>query len=184
MNEILALFKNQLVKMFSDGSWGIGAIGGGLSIAIPKWVTSDHLGIQHAILMGILLAVFIMEWTVGRRLATLSNVERKSSEVMIDSAIRDFLIIIICVIAYGFDYLLGTGSVIFTLFTVAFIYHNLYSLFANIVVLKWDKSFPMWLLNWLHDEIEAKKEKYFPEKKTGKPEQETIEQIKEEEINE
>ncbi|WP_224784485.1 MULTISPECIES: hypothetical protein [Enterococcus] len=33
---------------------------------------------------------------------------------------------------------------------------------ANIAVLGWEDKFPMWLIKWLEDEIEVKKEKYFP----------------------
>ena len=36
---------------------------------------------------------------------------------------------------------------------------------ANIRVLGWGGWFPMWLLNWLDDEIKAKTKKYFPQKK-------------------
>ncbi|MGM0215475.1 phage holin family protein [Enterococcus sp. AZ109] len=162
MLDILELLKSQLSKMCSDGSWIMGAAGGGLSLAIPQWVTAKELGIQHGVLMAILLAIFVLEWIVGHRLARASTAKRKESGIMIDSAIRDFVIVMICMIAYGFDYLFGSGSVIFCLFTFAFIYHNFYSLLANVVVLGWGDKFPMWLLNWLQDEIEAKKDKYFP----------------------
>ena len=73
-----------------------------------------------------------------------------------------------CAAGYGFDFLFNTGSVIFVIITAAFIYHNFYSLVANIAVLGWEKHFPMWLLNWLDNEIAAKKEKYFPTKKEEK----------------
>ena len=105
-----------------------------------------------------------MEWLVGGRLAKLSPVKKNSSEVAIDSAIRDVIIIGMCAAGYGFDYLFNSGSFIYVIITAAFIYHNFYSLMANIAVLKWDKHFPMWLLNWLDNEIAAKKEKYFPGK--------------------
>lgn len=158
----MELLKNQLSKMVNDGSWIVGTVGGGISFAFPDWITSKKLGIEHGVVIGILLAVFIMEWAIGSRLAKLSTNTRKSSTVLIDSAIRDFVILIICMVAYGFDYLLGTGSIIFCLFTFAFIYHNFYSLMANIAVLGWEDKFPMWLIKWLEDEIEVKKEKYFP----------------------
>lgn len=169
MKDIFELLSNQLDKMKNDGSWLLGAISGGVSITLPGWVTAKEMGKEHAILLCILLAVFVMEWMIGARLAKLSTSEQKRSAIMIDSAIRDFIIIAICFAAFGFDYLIGTGSVIFTIFTCAFIYHNFYSLLANVIVLGWDKYFPMWLLNflekWLKDEIEAKTEKYFPTKK-------------------
>lgn len=166
MQEIIELLKHQLSKMTVDGSWVAGAVGGGLSLAVPKWVTAKELSTEHVIIIGILLLVFVMEWLVGGRLAKKSTAKQKRSTTMIDSAIRDFIILIICVAAYGFDYLLGTGAVIFCLFTFAFIYHNFYSLLANIAVLGWEDYFPIWLLKWLQDEIESKKEKYFPSNNT------------------
>ena len=162
MNTMIELLKNQLLKMSHDGSWVFGAVGGGISFAFPDWITSKKLGIEHVVVIGILLAVFLMEWAVGSSLAKLSTSKKKNSTTLIDSAIRDFIILVICMIAYGFDYLLGTGSIIFCLFTFAFIYHNFYSLMANIAVLGWEDKFPMWLIKWLEDEIEVKKEKYFP----------------------
>ncbi len=167
MNEIWDLLKHQLTRMNGDGSWVVGAVGSGMSLTIPQWVTSKQLSIEHGIVIAILLVVFVMEWLVGGRLAKKSTTKKKGSTPMIDSAIRDFIILIICVAAYGFDYLLGTGAIIFCLFTFAFIYHNFYSLMANIAVLGWEDYFPMWLLKWLQDEIELKKEKYFPSDKSN-----------------
>ena len=95
-------------------------------------------------------------------MATKSTSKNKTSEVAIDSLIRDIIIIGICAMGLGLDQLFATGSVIYTIITAAFIYHNFYSLMANIAVLGWDKHFPMWLLNWLDNEIAAKREKYFP----------------------
>lgn len=162
LNEIIELLKNQLSKMINDGSWIVGAVGSGISFAFPEWITAKKLGIEHAVVVGILLAILLMEWVIGSRLAKISSAKRKTSTVLIDSLIRDFVILLICMVAYGFDYLLGTGSIIFCLFTFAFIYHNFYSLMANVAVLGWEDKFPMWLIHWLKDEIEAKKEKYFP----------------------
>ena len=165
MEDIMAIFhllKGQFIKMSNDGSWLIGTAGGGLSLAIPEWITGKSFRIEHLVLILILLGVFVMEWLVGSRLAKKSPKTEKSSTIFIDSAIRDFIILIICGIAYGFDYLFGTGSLIFCLFTFAFIYHNFYSLMANFAVLGWEDKFPMWLIKWLQDEIKLKKEKYFP----------------------
>lgn len=163
MKEIFNLLMNQIAKMQDDKSWLFGLVSG-VTIALPGWVSSKNVSLEHGILMLILLSVFVMEWLIGGRLAKQSTVKQRKSTVMIDSAIRDVIIIICCVVAYGVDYLAGTGSIIYTVLTCAFIYHNLYSLFANIVVLGWGKHFPMWLIKWLEDEIEAKKEKYFPQK--------------------
>lgn len=164
MTEIMDLLKGQLSKMNVDGSWIFGAVSGGLTIAIPQWIYKSEWSVKHSVLIGILIGIIAMEWLVGGRLAKLSPVQQNSSSVAIDSAIRDVIIIGMCAAGYGFDFLFGTGSVIFVIITAAFIYHNFYSLVANIVVLKWDKRFPMWLLNWLDNEIAAKKDKYFPTK--------------------
>ena len=169
MTEIMELLKGQLSKMRTDGSWIFGAVTGGLTIAIPQWIYTKGWSVNHTILIGILVGVIGMERLVGGRLATLSTDKYKSSRVAIDSLIRDVLIIGICAMGLGLDQLFSTGSVIYTIITAAFIYHNFYSLMANIAVLGWDKHFPMWLLNWLDNEIAAKREKYFPvENKEGK----------------
>lgn len=168
MTEIMELLKSQLSKMGSDGSWIFGAVTGGLTIAIPQWIYTQGWSPNHTILISILIGVIVFEWIVGGRLATQSTSRNKTSEVAIDSLIRDIIIIGICAMGLGLDQLFSTGSVIYTIITAAFIYHNFYSLMANIVVLKWDTHFPMWLLTWLDNEIAAKKEKYFPTKKEEK----------------
>ena len=169
MTEIMDLLKSQLSKMNVDGSWIFGAVTGGLTIAIPQWIYTQGWSFNHTILIGILIGVIGFEWIVGGRLATKSTNRNKTSEVAIDSLIRDIIIIGICAMGLGLDQLFATGSVIYTIITAAFIYHNFYSLMANIAVLGWDKHFPMWLLNWLDNEIAAKREKYFPvENKEGK----------------
>lgn len=163
MAEIMDLLKGQLVKMGVDGSWVFGVVSGGLAIAIPQWIYTQGWSANHSILIIILIGIIAMEWLVGGRLAKLSPVQKNSSEVAIDSAIRDVIIIGMCAAGYGFDHLFDTGSFIYVFITAAFIYHNFYSLMANIGVLGWEKHFPMWLMNWLENEIEAKKDKYFPE---------------------
>ncbi|WP_260279738.1 hypothetical protein [Enterococcus durans] len=117
---MIELLKNQLLKMSYDGSWVFGAIGGGISLVFPDWITSKKLGIEHAVVIGILLAVFLIEWAVGSSLVKLSTSKKKNSTTLIDSAIRYFIILVICMIAYGFDYLLGTGSISFCLPSLLF----------------------------------------------------------------
>ncbi|MCH4175883.1 MAG: phage holin family protein [Streptococcaceae bacterium] len=161
MKVIKDMLIEQFTKMFYNHSFFIGGIGGVISLTIPQWVISKEITIYHGILLGILIVVFVFEWLVGGRLAKMAK--KRNSEYAIDALIRDFMIFAICIIAYGFDYLIGTGSVIFTLFTCAFIYHNFYSLMANVYVLGWGNHFPIWLLKWLDNEIKAKANKYFPD---------------------
>lgn len=168
MNEILFLMKNQLIKMEKDHSWLIGSTGG-VVLTIPQWVFSDMWTLSHTVLLLLLLGVLMLDWITGCKLADRSPIIRKNTTTVIDSLIRDGLIFLICAICYGVDYLVGTHSIIFTVFTVAFIYHNFSSFVANATILGWDKNYPIWLfhliLRWIGDEIEAKKEKYFPETK-------------------
>lgn len=164
MNDILIMMKDQLLKMGKDNSWIIGGAGG-IALTIPQWVFSDTWTMSHTVLLLMLLGVLMLDWITGRKLADKSNVIKKKTEIVIDSLIRDGLIFLICLICYGVDYLIGTHSIIFTVFTVAFIYHNLSSFVANATVLGWDKNYPLWLFNlilkWVGDEIEAKQDKYF-----------------------
>lgn len=166
MQDMIYLLRSQIEKMNMDGSWYVGLVAGAVSFTIPTWVTQKEWTFQHTVLILILSVVIVLEWAVGGRLAKLSPVTSKSSGVAIDAVIRDALIFAMCGIAYGFDYLIDTtGSAIFVLFTGAFIYHNLYSLLANIEVLGWGKHFPIWLMKWLDNEIQLKTKKYFPNKK-------------------
>ena len=165
MKEIVEMLKNQFEKMNTDGSWIFGAVTGGVAIVIPEWIYQPGWSGNHTTLIGILFGIIILEWLVGSRLAKRSPVKQKTSEVAIDSLIRDILILGICSIGLGLDKLFGTGSIIFTVVTSAFIYHNFYSLMANVAVLGWEKHFPMWLLKWLDNEIKVKTKKYFPNAK-------------------
>ncbi|GGC84213.1 phage holin family protein [Enterococcus wangshanyuanii] len=173
MNEILELVRDQLTKMGRDNSWFFGIMGAAV-LSIPQWVFSDEWTVSHTVLIGLLLAVLVLDWITGRMLAQRSNVVRKKTEVVIDSLIRDGLIFLVCGICYCIDFLIGTHSVIFTVFTAAFIYHNFSSFVANATVLGWEKNYPMWLFNlslkWLHDEVYAKMDKYFPDRKDEKHE--------------
>lgn len=161
MGNVAQLLFNTLEKMTKDGSWQFGIVGG-VTVAIPQWVYTGEWTMNHSVLIGVLFMVFCMEWLIGSRLAKKSTKRNKTSGMMIDSLIRDMVIMMICAMALGFDHLFSTGSVMFTIVTGAFIYHNFYSLLANIAVLGWEDHFPMWLLKWLDNEIIAKKQKYFP----------------------
>lgn len=165
MKNVFDLFLGSLEKMKTDGSLIFGTISGVVALAVPEWIMSKDFGAQHVVLVGILISIFFMEQMVGSRLAKMSPVKNKRSTTLIDSTIRNVIILMCCMIAYGADYLLSTGSIVFVIFTLAFIYHNFYSLMANLVVLGWGKYFPLWLLYWLSDEIIAKTEKYFPGRK-------------------
>lgn len=158
---ILELLKNQLSKMEQNYSYIVGAVGGAL--AVPQWITSQTFLIQHGVLMAVLIGVLFVDYLAGSRLAKISTAKKKNSKELFECIMRDFIIVTICIIAYAFDYLLGTGAVIYTACTVAFVYQNLYSFVANLAVLGWEEKFPLWLFKWLQDEIEVKKQKYFPD---------------------
>lgn len=164
MNEVIGMTKDMLSKMLKDDSWIVGSAGA-IALTIPQWIFSDSWTLPHTILMFILLGVLMLDWITGRKLADKSTVVKKNTTTVIDSLIRDGLIFLICGICYGVDYLIGTHSIIFTVFTVAFIYHNFSSFVANATILGWDKNYPLWLFNfvlkWVGDEIKAKQEKYF-----------------------
>lgn len=162
MKEIRKMVLDQLSKMWADKSLIVGAVSGGLSIAIPQWVFDKTWGISHTVFILMFVGVLVAEQIVGRHLAKLSPVTEKSSEVMIDSLVRDVIMLMICAAAYGLDFLFNSGSLIFVIVVASFIYHNFYSLMANVVVLGWGKKFPMWLFFWLNDEIILKAKKYFP----------------------
>lgn len=157
------MFKELFSKMQQNGVFKVGAIAG-ITIQIPQWIYSEKVTHYHAILMGILVTILALDFMVGFYLAKQSPAKKRSSTTLFNAFVKNFVIITICVLGYGIDYLIGTKTIIFTVLTVAFALQNSYSLAANIYVAGWTKYFPTWLFEWAKDEIELKKEKYFPKK--------------------
>ena len=164
VKEIKQMVLDQLLKMVQDKSYLIGTVAGTVSVAIPQWVFQDkEWTVNHTILVIILIGVLMLDQMTGRKLAKKSTVVTKNTTVMIDSLMRDFTMLMIAGMAYGFDYLLGTGSILFVFMTVSLIYHNFYSFLANALLLGWGKNYPFWLFKWLDNELKAKAKKYFPD---------------------
>lgn len=181
MKTISELCLRQLVKMSQDKSWLVGSATSALAITVPTWIfTNDSWTINHSVLIFGLIGVLIGDQVVGRRLASKSTVSVKDSSVMIDSLVRDLIMLGICGLAYGLDFLFETGSVLFVFTVASFFYHNFYSLLANVVVLGWGDKFPLWLFIWLNDEIKLKTQKYFPNSSVNNPH---IQQLKEHEVD-
>lgn len=152
-----------LDKMVNDHSFLVG-----VSVAIPTWVLSDTPTIDHAVMIGILILVFVLDWLTGTTLARQSPVKNRTSHAGIDALMRDFIIVVICACSIFLDFVFETESFIFAFFTGAFIWQNFYSFLGNIAVLGWSKYFPMWLFNLVQDEMMAKLHKYFPHGKGDK----------------
>lgn len=150
-------------KMVNDHSFLVG-----VSIAIPTWVLSDTPTIDHAVMIGILILVFVLDWLTGTTLARQSPVKNRTSHAGIDALMRDFIIVVICACSIFLDFVFETESFIFAFFTGAFIWQNFYSFLGNIAALGWSKYFPMWLFNLVQDEMVAKINKYFPHGKDDK----------------
>lgn len=163
MNSIRELTFNQLIKMWHDKSLVVGSVSSLTTTILPNWILANHTwSLKHSILIFLLFGVLMADLLVELRLANKSTSSIKDSEVWIDSLIRDVIMSGICAAAYGLDFLFETGSILFVFTVVAFIYHNFYSILANVVVLGWGNKFPLWLFLWLKDEIKLKSQKYFP----------------------
>ena len=134
----------------------------GLSIAVPTWLYSDHPTIEHAVMMLILITAFILDTISGVILAHKSHRILKTSHAGIDALLRDFLIVAVCTACIAIDFVLKTKSFVYAFFTGAFIGQTFYSFLGNVGALGWTKYFPMWLFNWVRDEMIAKLHKYFP----------------------
>lgn len=163
---VTELFYHQLQKMVQDHSWVIGGLVG-IALSIPAWVFSDCWTISHTLLVVFLLVILGMDWLAGARLARKSKIMRDQTEIVIDSLIRDGMILVFCFLGFLIDYELHTHSIVFASLTSAFIYHNLRSVVANFTALGWNRWIPLWLfhpiLKWIHDELHAKVDKYFPD---------------------
>lgn len=160
----LRVAQNYIGKMGQSHAIYGGVIGGVL--AIPAWIESDTPTIEHAVMMAILVLTLFIDWLTGTALARRSPVTERTSHVGNYSIIRDFIIVALCVMAIGLDYVCKTRSIIFAVFTAAFIWQNFYSVLGNVITLGWDKHFPFWLFNlikrWVNDEVKSKQHKYFP----------------------
>lgn len=150
--------RSTLDNMHIDHSWVFGVVSG-FTLSIPDWVQHERWEAHHTVFVGVLCFVILADWIAGSMLA--SKAHNKTSTAWNDSLIRDCLIIGCCIMASGIDYSLQTGSLFFFILTLAFIHHNLYSFMANLALLGWEKYFPIGLIKWLSDEIEAKATKYF-----------------------
>lgn len=149
-----------LTKMFHDYSYVAG-----LAIALPTWLSRNGPTIDHAVMIGILIFTFILDWIAGVTLAHKSPVQYRTSHEGIYAFMRDFLIVLICAASIGLDFVFESRSFIFAFFTGAFIWQNFYSFLGNVAALGWSKYFPMWLFKLVQDEMIAKLHKYFPNRK-------------------
>lgn len=147
-----------LSKMKIDHSWVIGAVGS-VTLMIPTWVQHEEWEVHHNEFIVVLVLIIFFDWLAGSQLAHKAN--KRQSTHQNNSLIRDVIIIGMCVAASLLDDAMHTGSFLFFVITLAFMHHNLYSLLANLALLGWDKYFPVGLLKWLNDELEAKARKYF-----------------------
>ncbi|WP_260290735.1 phage holin family protein [Pediococcus pentosaceus] len=163
-NMTLQMAQSYINKMIQSHAIYGGIIGAVL--AIPAWVERDFPTREHGIMMGILLAVLVIDWLTGSQLAKRSPVSEKLSHTANISLIRDFIIVLMCGMAVGLDCVLNTKSFIFAIFTAAFIWQNFYSVLGNLITLGWGKYFPMWMFSliekWVQDEVRSKQNKYFP----------------------
>lgn len=174
LNTLGGMFTDIFHKLIDSKSYEVGALAsittGVISWAVPDWVMHQGPTRQHAVGIFILLAVFGLDWLCGSRLAKKSPKQSQETNTAIDSAIRDAVIIVICIVAIEMDDFLQTRSIIFAFFTASFIYQNFKSVCANAYILGWRRYFPAktldwifkWIDKWLDNEIKAKTKKYFP----------------------
>lgn len=138
----------------------------GAIVSIPAWIESDGISAEHIVMMIILGVILYLDRVTGKELAKRSPVKLKGSHVGNSSTIRNAVIVCICTISVGFDFVFKTRSFIFAIFTAAFIWQNFYSLLGNVITLGWGKYFPLWLFSliekWVEDEVRIKQNKYFP----------------------
>lgn len=156
-------------KMLQSHSFAAGLLVAVLQAAsIPHWLYSDHLTIDHGIMLLILLFTFVLDWITGSMLSRRSPTKKLTSHAGIKAIERDFIIVSMCAFSIFLDFIFESKSFIFAFFTGAFIWQNFYSFLGNVAALRWGKYFPLWLFRLIHDEVMAKLQKYFPDDKQGK----------------
>ncbi|MDT2850185.1 phage holin family protein [Vagococcus carniphilus] len=162
VKEIKTMLIEQLSKMWENNSYVAGIIAGGLSFAIPEWIfINQDWTVNHTVTVLILIGFLILDQITGRRLAKQSDIVRKTSSTMIESVFRNFSMLLLVALAYGIDWIIGSGSICFVFAAASLSYHTFYSFLANAIVLGWGKNLPIWLFKWLSDEIKVKAQKYF-----------------------
>ncbi|WP_182437992.1 phage holin family protein [Bombilactobacillus bombi] len=160
---------NLIDKMLQSHSFTAGLVIAVLqAVQIPHWLYSDHVTIDHGVMLLILLFTFVLDWITGSMLSRRSPTQKLTSHAGIKAVERDFIIVSMCAFSIFLDFVFETKSFIFAFFTAAFIWQNFYSFLGNVAALGWDKYFPTWLFKMIHDEMLAKLEKYFPNGKDKK----------------
>lgn len=158
-NTAMQVAQNYFNKMAQSYAFYAGLAG---IVAIPAWIKSEKLSVEHAILIMILIGVLTLDWITGRTLAQKSPVEKKTSHKGHNSVVKYGAILTLCALAVGLDFVFKTKSYVFAFITCALIWTNFYSFLGNVAALGWGKWFPLWLFNLIKDEMETKIEKYFP----------------------
>lgn len=165
-NMIMDIFHKLIDSKSYTVGIAAGATSGVASLIVPDWVMHQGPTKEHAVGILVLLVVFGLDWLCGSRLAKKSPKQSQETNTAIDSAIRDAVIVIICIVMIEVDDFLQSRSIFFAFFTAAFIYQNFKSVCANAYILGWRPYFPARVLDvifkWLDNEIEAKTKKYFP----------------------
>ena len=154
INQLAGLFD----RMVINKSLIVGMVGGSVSSFVTLMLDSKGLNQYHMYLFIMLLVIIVIDFLIGTRLANKNK--KYESNIGIDAVIRNFIVILFCVVGYMADQVVSTGMLIFAIFTIAFLYHFSQSFIANIYVLGWDKYFPVWLFKFAQVEIEAKIKKY------------------------
>lgn len=79
-----------------------------------------------------------------------------ASEYGVQGAYRTTLLLLFPAMANGADQLLGTPNILFGFVVFAFTTHIWKSMTANVYRAGYDKWIPLWVLEWVSDEIEHK----------------------------
>lgn len=130
---------------FRDGSFISGAVGTVLSLLYGK---------ANLLWIFILMMVVSLDWITGSKASKLDGTY--SSQYGIEGIARTVVLFLLPCLAHMFDLVFKLPDFFFFMVAGGLIYHIFNSFTANCVRIGWDKWIPIWLLESVSSEIQAK----------------------------
>ncbi|WP_369899727.1 phage holin family protein [Bacillus manliponensis] len=151
MERALGIFKSiDIIDIFNSNQFKIASfISGGLGTLL-----SLVYGETNVIWICILMMIVVLDWITGSKAAKKDGTY--SSQYGIEGIARTVVLFLLPSFAHLFDLALKLPDFFFFMVTGGLIYHIFNSFTANCVRCGWDKWIPVWLLESVSSEIEAK----------------------------
>lgn len=128
----------------------IAIVGAGLGSVLSQ----VYGGEERLIVIGALALAIVLDWLGA--IAAATKDKSYSSQYGIIGVIRTAVIIALPVFGKLLDTALSTQGFFFYMLTIGLLYHTMVSMTANFKRAGWDKWIPLWVLELISSELEAK----------------------------